>query len=118
MLQVNRQKMMITAENSKDAITHFRVLKRYKKENKTLIECKLDTGRTHQIRAHMEYIGYPIYNDPVYGKSKHTTEFGQFLHSKSIRFIHPITGQEIYYETELPKEFQDYLDYLDSTIQE
>ena len=115
---VNRQKMMITAENSKDAITHFRVLKRYKKENKTLIECKLDTGRTHQIRAHMEYIGYPIYNDPVYGKSKHTTEFGQFLHSKSIRFIHPITGQEIYCETELPKEFQDYLDYLDSTIQE
>ena len=111
---VNRQKMMVTAENSKDAITHFRVLKRYKKSNKTLIECKLDTGRTHQIRVHMEYIGYPIYNDPIYGKSKHTTPFGQFLHSKSIRFIHPITGKEIYFETELPKEFQDYLDYLDS----
>ncbi len=113
---VNRQKMMVTADNSKDAITHFRVLKRYKNENKTLIECKLDTGRTHQIRVHMEYIGYPIYNDPVYGKNKHTTPFGQFLHSKSIRFIHPITGKEIYYETELPKEFQDYLDTLDNEI--
>ena len=115
---VNRQKMMVTADNSKDAITHFRVLKRYKKARKTLIECKLDTGRTHQIRVHMEYIGYPIYNDPIYGKTKHTTSFGQFLHSKSIRFIHPITGKEIYFETELPKEFQDYLDYLDSTEEE
>ena len=66
--QVNRQKMMITAENSKDAITHFRVLKRF--SNNTLIECTLDTGRTHQIRVHMEYINYPIVNDPVYGKSK------------------------------------------------
>lgn len=113
---VNRQKMMVTADNSKDAITNFRVLKRYKKENKTLIECKLDTGRTHQIRVHMEYIGFPIYNDPVYGKSKHTTPFGQFLHSKSIRFIHPITNKELYYEAELPKEFKEYLDYLDSTI--
>ena len=113
---VNRQKMMVTADNSKDAITHFKVLKRYKNENKTLIECKLDTGRTHQIRVHMEYIGYPIYNDPVYGKNKHTTPFGQFLHSKSIKFTHPITGKEIFIETELPKEFQDYLDELDTEI--
>lgn len=113
---VNRQKMMVTADNSKDAITHFKVLKRYKNENKTLIECKLDTGRTHQIRVHMEYIGYPIYNDPVYGKNKHTTPFGQFLHSKSIKFTHPITGKEIFIETELPKEFQDYLDTLDNEI--
>ena len=110
---VNRQKMMVTADNSKDAITHFRVLKRYKNANKTLIECKLDTGRTHQIRVHMEYIGYPIYNDPIYGKSKHTTPFGQFLHSKIIRFIHPITNKEIYYEVEPPKEFKDYLEELD-----
>ena len=106
----NRQKMMVTDLNSKDAITHFRVLKRY--HDKTLIECKLETGRTHQIRVHMSYIGYPIYNDPVYGKSKKTTSFGQFLHSKSIRFIHPVTHKEIYFESPLPKEFQDYLNEL------
>ncbi len=110
--KINRQKMMVTDENAKDAITHFRVLERYKNSNKTLIECKLDTGRTHQIRVHMEYIGHPIYNDPVYGKSKKTTSFGQFLHSKSIRFIHPITKEEIYKEVPLPKEFQDYLDEI------
>ena len=114
--KINRQKMMVTDVNAKDAVTHFRVLKRYKNVNKTLIECKLDTGRTHQIRVHMEYIGHPIYNDPVYGKSKKTTEFGQFLHSKSIRFIHPITKEEIYKEVPLPKEFQDYLDEIESTI--
>lgn len=106
----NRQKMMVTDINSKDSITHFKVLKRY--EDKTLIECKLDTGRTHQIRVHMEYIGFPIYNDPVYGKRKNTTEFGQFLHSKSIRFKHPRTGKEIYIESELPDEFKNYLEEL------
>lgn len=108
----NRQKMMVTDINSKDAITHFRVLKRYK--DKTLIECKLETGRTHQIRVHMNYIGYPIVNDPVYGKSKKVTPFGQMLHSKSIRFIHPITKKEIYIESDLPKEFQDYLSNLEN----
>ena len=101
---INRQKMKVTDEFAKDAITHFRVLKRYK-EN-TLIECTLDTGRTHQIRVHMEYIGYPIVNDPVYGKSKKTTSFGQLLHSKSIRFTHPITQKEIYFEQEVPEEFK------------
>ena len=112
----NRQKMMVTDVNSKDAFTHFRVLKRFKNDNKTLIECKLSTGRTHQIRVHMAYIGYPIYNDPVYGKSKKTTDFGQFLHSKTIRFIHPITKKEVKCEAPLPKEFQDYLDTLDRNI--
>ena len=67
---VNRQKMMVTDVNAKEAFTHFKVLKRYKNANKTLIECKLNTGRTHQIRVHMEYINHPIYNDPVYGKNK------------------------------------------------
>ena len=109
----NRQKMKVTDINSKDAITHFTVLKRYKKANQTLIECRLDTGRTHQIRVHMNYINYPIYNDPVYGKRKQTTEFGQFLHSKRIEFIHPGTSEEIKIEVELPKEFQEYLQLLD-----
>ena len=110
---VDRKKMMVTDVDSKEAFTHFRVLKRYKKSNKTLIECKLSTGRTHQIRVHMAYIGYSIYNDPVYGRSSKTTPFGQFLHSKSIKFIHPITNKEIFFEVDLPKEFQDYLDELE-----
>lgn len=108
----NRQKMKVTDENSKNAITHFRVLKRYK-EN-TLIECKLETGRTHQIRVHMNYIGYPICNDPVYGRGKKTTPFGQMLHSKSIRFTHPITKKELYFEKEAPAEFQEYLKSLEN----
>lgn len=109
----NRQKMKVTDINAKNAITHFRVLKRFPHSNQTLIECKLDTGRTHQIRVHMQYIGYPVYNDPVYGKRKQTTEFGQFLHSKKIEFLHPRTGEKIEVEVELPKEFQEYLDELD-----
>lgn len=103
----NRQKMKVTDENSKDAVTHFRVLKRFK--DSTLIECKLETGRTHQIRVHMNYIGFPICNDPVYGRGKKTTSFGQMLHSKSIRFTHPITKKEIYFECDVPQEFKDYL---------
>jgi len=109
----NRQKMKVTDINSKNAITHFRVLKRYNNTNQTLIECKLETGRTHQIRVHMAYIGYPIYNDPVYGKRKQTSEFGQFLHSKKISFTHPVTNQFIQKEVEVPKEFLDYLDKID-----
>ena len=103
----NRQKMKVTDENSKDAITHFRVLKRF--NDSTLIECKLETGRTHQIRVHMNYIGFPICNDPVYGRGKKTTPFGQMLHSKSIRFVHPITKKEIYFESDVPQEFKDFL---------
>lgn len=103
----NRQKMAVTSVNGKDSITHFRVLERFSKY--TLIECTLETGRTHQIRVHMAYIGYPIVNDPVYGRSKSTTEYGQYLHSKSIRFIHPITKKEIYFETDMPLEFKEFL---------
>ena len=108
-----REKMEVTDVNSKDAITHFKVLKRYNKSNKTLIECYLETGRTHQIRVHMAYIKYPIYNDPLYGKNKNTTSFGQFLHSKKISFIHPILNNLIELESDLPKEFSDYLETLE-----
>lgn len=104
----NRQKMMVTDINAKEAITHFKVLKRYEKH--TLIECKLETGRTHQIRVHMNYINFPIVNDPVYGKSKKTTSFGQLLHSYSIKFNHPITKEEIFYEIDLPKEFKQMIE--------
>ena len=109
----NREKMCVTDINSKDAFTHFRVLKRFKSANKTLVECKLKTGRTHQIRVHMAYIGHSIYNDPVYGNSKNTTEFGQFLHSHTIKFSHPITHELIECTAPLPTEFQDYLDSIE-----
>ena len=109
----NRQKMQVTDINSKNAITHFKVLKRFQKTNQTLIECKLETGRTHQIRVHMAYIGYPIYNDPVYGKRKETTNFGQFLHSKKISFYHPISKELLEKEVALPKEFTEYLEEID-----
>ena len=105
----NRQKMTVTDVNSKNAITHFKVLERF--QNHTLIECKLDTGRTHQIRVHMAYIGYPIFNDPLYGRGK-STEFGQMLHSYSIRFVHPRTGKELFYTVDPPKEFLEMLDEL------
>lgn len=109
--EVNRQKMAVTSHNSKEAITNFKVLKRF--SNNTLIECSLVTGRTHQIRVHMDYIKHPVSNDPVYGNHKNTTSFGQMLHSKSIRLIHPITKEELYFEVEPPHEFLDYLKSLE-----
>jgi len=108
----NRLKMKVIDVNSKDSRTHFKVLKRYK--DNSLIECILDTGRTHQIRVSLEYIGYPVTNDPIYGKHKNTSEFGQMLHSKSIKFIHPVTNKEIYFESDIPQEFKDYLTSLES----
>ena len=105
----NRQKMAVTDINGKNAITHFKVLERF--NNNTYIECVLDTGRTHQIRVHMSYIGYPVVNDPLYGKGK-TTDFGQMLHSYSITFNHPKTNKLIHYEIDPPKEFIDELNRL------
>lgn len=105
----NRQKMAVTDVNGKDSITHFKVLERF--DNNTFIECILETGRTHQIRVHMNYIGYPINNDPLYGRGK-ATEFGQMLHSYSIKFNHPRTGKELSFRVEPPKEFMDKLNEL------
>lgn len=110
--QRNRLKMQVTDVNAKEAITHFKVLKRYKAN--TLIECILETGRTHQIRVHLAYINYPIVNDPLYGKEKNCTEFGQMLHSKSIRFNHPRTNKELYFEVDPPKEFKEKLEELEN----
>lgn len=104
----DRQKMKVTDINAKEAVTHFKVLERFK--NTTLIECILETGRTHQIRVHLAYIKHPVLNDPTYGKAK--TEFGQMLHSKSIRLKHPRTGKELFFEIEPPKEFLDKLTEL------
>jgi len=106
----DRKKMTVTDKNSKEAITHLKVIKRYK--GYTLVSCILETGRTHQIRVHMKYIGYPIYNDPVYNTKK-ATEFGQFLHSSKMDLIHPSTKEKLHFECPLPKEFQEYLDTLE-----
>ncbi len=111
----NREKMKVTDQNAKDAITHFTVLERYAKH--TLIRCKLDTGRTHQIRVHLAYIGHPVYNDPLYGKEKKNTSFGQFLHSYHLAFTHPITGKFLEFEVAPPLEFQKKLQDLKSDIQ-
>ena len=105
----NRQKFIVTDVNSKESVTHFSVIERL--NNATLISCKLETGRTHQIRVHLNYIGHPVVNDPVYGNRKmFNEEFGQMLHSKSIRFIHPITKKELFFEVDAPKEFYNILD--------
>lgn len=103
----DRKKMCVTDVNSKDAITHFKVLERYK--DATLIECKLETGRTHQIRVHMNYINHPIVNDPVYSKRKKYGDFGQMLHAKEIGFIHPTTNKYMTFKCDAPKEFYDIL---------
>ena len=104
----NRQRYTVTDINSKDSVTHFKVLERFK--NATLIECKLDTGRTHQIRVHLNYIGHPVVNEPLYGNRKLINDFGQMLHSKSIKFIHPYSKKEIYFEKEPPQEFIDIVE--------
>ena len=107
----DRKKMTVTADNSKEAVTHLKVLKRYKEY--TLVSLKLETGRTHQIRVHTKYIGYPVYNDPVYTNKK-TTEFGQFLHSHKMEFIHPITKEQMSFECPIPKEMQEFIDSLEA----
>ena len=104
----DRKKMAVTSNNSKEAVTHFKVLDRYK--NSTLIECKLDTGRTHQIRVHMKYIGHPLVNDPVYSKGKNIDNYGQMLHATSLSFIHPTTKKEMTFKVEPDDEFKHILE--------
>ncbi len=99
----DRKKMAVTSINSKKAITHFKVLERYK--NATYIELKLETGRTHQIRVHMNYIGYPIVNDPVYGRRKIIDATGQCLHAKELGFLHPTKKTYMEFTCELPAFF-------------
>ena len=99
----DRKKMAVTPDNSKEAITHFRVIERYK--NATLIELKLETGRTHQIRVHMKYIGHPVVNDPVYSNKPLFDDSGQCLHAKELGFIHPTTDEFMKFDSELPECF-------------
>ncbi|QVJ95943.1 RluA family pseudouridine synthase [Mycoplasma mycoides subsp. capri] len=109
--QTDRKKMSVTAKNSKQAITTFEVVERFLKN--TLVKCQIQTGRTHQIRVHFNYINHPVLNDPVYGK-KHQefTDFGQYLHAYKLKFTHPITKKEIELISPLPKEFDDKIKEL------
>ena len=102
----DRQKMAVTDKNGKDAITKFYVLERFK--NATLIECHLMTGRTHQIRVHMEYIGHPVMNDPKYAPRRQKGD-GQLLHAFELTFIHPTTHERMTVTCERPQNFEDKL---------
>ena len=107
------RKKMAVIENGKEAITHFKVLKRYEKY--ALLEVKIETGRTHQIRVHLAQIGYPIVGDTTYSKGKNEWNIeGQCLHAKSLKFKHPTTGKEMKLEAKMPKYFEDILKDLEA----
>ncbi len=108
---LNDRKKMAINPDGKEAITHFKVLKRF--EDVTLIELKLETGRTHQIRVHMDYIGHPVVNDPVYGKRKLIDDSGQCLHAKELGFIHPTTGEYMQFDSELPLKFTNIMNHFE-----
>lgn len=107
----DRKKMAVTATNSKDAITHFKVIKRYK--DATLVSCELETGRTHQIRVHMAYIGHPIMGDETYAYRKTLKVNGQLLHAYELTFRHPSTGKKITVQADLPEVFKNVLKEYD-----
>lgn len=107
--KVNR-KMQAVIENGKPAVTHFIVLERF--EQFTLVELQLETGRTHQIRVHMQYIGFPLAGDPLYGPKRTLKGNGQFLHAKLLGFTHPTTGESLVFEAPLPELFADTLKKL------
>ncbi|CAH2462895.1 RNA pseudouridine synthase [Bacillus mycoides] len=104
-----RQSMTVD-ENGKNAVTHFQVLERFK--DFTLVECRLETGRTHQIRVHMKYIGYPLAGDPKYGPKKTLDMNGQALHAGILGFDHPRTGEYIEFEAPIPEVFEEALNIL------
>ena len=109
----DRKKMAVN-KNGKSAITHFKVIERFAKENCTLLEIKIETGRTHQIRVHLSEIGYPIIGDEVYSSGKNMWNIkGQCLHAKSLKFKHPITNKEMYIEAPLPEYFSSLIRNLE-----
>lgn len=105
----DRKKMCVTDKNSKQAVTHYSIIKSY--SGYEHIRLKLETGRTHQIRVHMRYIGHPVLGDEVYGKSFAGID-GQCLHAKKIGFVHPITGEYMEFDSELPDYFKAILKKL------
>ncbi|MGE7366789.1 RluA family pseudouridine synthase [Desemzia incerta] len=107
--KVDRKKQDIV-DGGRDAVTHFRVLERFK--DFTLVSLTLETGRTHQIRVHMKYIGYPVAGDPVYGPRKTLPGNGQFLHAKKLGFKHPKNNEMMVFEKEIPEIFEETLNKL------
>ena len=109
----DRKKMAVNTKNGKSAVTHFRVEKRFRKA--TLIKARLETGRTHQIRVHMSYIGHPVIGDVTYGGTKkgHSIK-GQALHAALLGFEHPVTGEKMVFESGLPDEFKKLLEELEN----
>lgn len=106
-----RKRMAVTDKNSKPAVTHYTVLERF--GDFTHVKLQLETGRTHQIRVHMASLGHPVAGDDVYGPSKVITELnGQCLHARALGFIHPVTGEHLYFESELPDYFSRFLEKL------
>ncbi len=111
----DRKKMAVTDRNSRNAVTHIRVLRRFYTSNVTLVEAELETGRTHQIRVHMASLHHPLIGDEVYGKkdAKFKVE-GQMLHAKYLGFIHPTTKEFVDFDSELPDYFKDILEKLEN----
>ncbi|WP_203362243.1 RluA family pseudouridine synthase [Bacillus sp. REN10] len=107
--QKDRQSMAVI-DGGKHAVTHFQVLERFK--DYTFVECELETGRTHQIRVHMKYIGYPLAGDPKYGPKKTLDIEGQALHAGILGFVHPRTDEYLQFEAPLPQEFENLLEFL------
>ena len=108
----DRVKMAVNMKDGKDAITHFTVLERF--GNYTLVQCRLETGRTHQIRVHMAYIGHPVVNDPLYGYKRDAFPIeGQALHSCALDLVHPITKQAMHFEAPWPDDFKAVVQAVD-----
>ena len=105
---------MAIVDKGRHAVTHFKVLERF--GDYTLVECKLETGRTHQIRVHMKYIGYPLVGDPKYGPKK-TLEFnGQVLHAGTLGFDHPVSGEYLEFNSPLPEDFKELVDEVRKSV--
>lgn len=110
----DRQCMAVTAKNSKPAVTHFEVLENFR--NYAYVLCRLETGRTHQIRVHMKYIGHPVAGDPKYGPRKTLESHGQLLHAAALELDHPRTGEHMRFEAPLEPEFAKILQDLESEV--
>lgn len=107
------RKKQAVVEDGRHAVTHFKVLERF--QHYTLVSCRLETGRTHQIRVHMKYIGHPLAGDPLYGPRKTLPSNGQYLHARLLGFKHPRTGKQMTFTSPLPEYFQKMIDHLEKT---